>query len=81
MKGFSIAFAIAALVSALVASRYWYASSQLPFPSYDIAPVAQYERGLDDLIRGSARLNKWAAIWTGMASLLGAISAVMGVMV
>ena len=78
MKYAAIAFAVASLAAALRAARLWYASSALPVPDHYTTPILNYETGLHDPIRDSAKLNQRAAIWTGVASVLAALSVIAG---
>lgn len=78
MKVTAIFLAISGLVAALIAAKFWYASSQGRVPITYITPPGVYETEIENLLRRSASLNKWAAIWTAVASVLGAASAVAG---
>jgi hypothetical protein len=66
------------LGAALVAARYWYRTSQLPVPSFRHTPDERLRGDLDHIVKWSAFLNKNAAIWTGIASGLGAASTIAG---
>lgn len=83
---------IATAICAFIASWFWYLSSR-PTPEMaepliaSIADVpAQFILGaqadiysIRDALRESSRLNKCAAIWSALAALFGAISAVLSI--
>lgn len=78
MRLISVGLAVGGLVSALVAAAFWYASARGRVPIFYITPAGEYESAVESFLRRGARFNKWAAIWTGLASLLSAASAVIG---
>jgi hypothetical protein len=78
MQAMAISLAIVGLAAALIAAKYWYASSQGKVPIFYITPAGTYESEIENLIRQSASLNRRAAIWTAIAVVLGAVSAVAG---
>ena len=61
--------------AAFGAAFYWYRSGRVKLPSYESDPVATYEPGLHNAIVKMARLSQRAAIWAGIAAILGAASA------
>lgn len=84
-------FSGATAVSALIAAIYWYLSSR-PKPTASVPPSAsvsdnpeihilQAHVGLYDIhaaLRDASLLNAKAAIWSGVAALLGAITSMLG---
>jgi hypothetical protein len=80
MAWVSFGLAMAALVAALIASWFWYQSAMVR-PPMNLA-VNQFRTGiyinqLNMMLIAVARLNRNAAIWTAVASILSALSAVM----
>jgi hypothetical protein len=87
-----IGLALATLVTAVLAAIYWFRSAVLRSECYQ-EPVASISDAREQHIQASlvhlfsiqtrlnesARLNKWAAIWTGISALLGAITSIYGV--
>jgi len=82
---------IATLITALMASYYWYKSSIVPVneverpkASVDDSPAAHILTADFNLeavryvLRESSRLNKLAARWTGVSALLGAFTTFAG---
>lgn len=78
MKLAAIWLATLGLVAALSAARYWYLSSKTKVPVFYITAAGAYEAAIEEVLRKSASLNKVAAIWMAVASILGAISSVAG---
>ncbi len=76
-----IGLASLTMMAALTAAIYWFRSSRVKIPDYETVVVAKYEPALNNAMREVARRNKWAAIWTGVASVLGAASAVASVLI
>jgi hypothetical protein len=87
----SIIFAIAAMGTAIVAATYWFKSASSPPPdlpepvaSIGDAPAEHAMIAVANAVRMklslavSARLNKRAAIWTGISAILGALSTLLG---
>jgi hypothetical protein len=79
MLSISLALAIAALCAALVASWFWYKSTTVKLP-FDIIinqiGTSMFAYELTACLRATARMNRIAAIWTAIASVLGALSAI-----
>jgi hypothetical protein len=83
--------ASATLVTAIVAAIYWFKSAGVPTP-YFVEPIASLDDapeqhimsaeantgGLHKAMSDSARLNKRAAVWTGVSALLGAVTTAFG---
>lgn len=92
MKPASIAFAVIALATGLIAAWNWYKSSKvtidpgwgLPGTGGYIEPVLQGHKQLDmdaATIRGfdnSSSLNKVASLWTAASVLAGGMSSILG---
>jgi hypothetical protein len=91
-KAAALVCALAALGAAIVASIYWYKSSRVPITtaaahpsSIGDAPAvhilgAHVDIGsLRNALEQSAKLNGYAAIWTGAAALLSAFASILGV--
>jgi hypothetical protein len=84
-------FSGATAVAAFIAATYWYLSSR-PVPNPSERPVAsisdnpaihiletQVDIGnIHAALRQAARLNAKAAIWSGIAALLGGITSLFG---
>jgi hypothetical protein len=80
-------------VSAVIAAVYWFQSSRIrpktvsteSGPSISDVPevhtlAAQVDIfDIHDVINEISRLNKWAAIWTGISALLGAVTTISAV--
>jgi len=79
------------LVTAIVAAMYWFKSAAVPTPqckepvaSISDAPEQHIESAVANggishrALAESARLNKLAALWTGISALLGAITTLLG---
>ena len=81
MTWIPIGLASLAMLAALMAAFSWFQSSRVEIPNYETEVVAKYEPALNNAMREAARLNKRAAIWTGVASILGAASAVASVLI
>ncbi len=85
MRSITVAFAIAALGTGLMAARYWYKSSKIDVHSgWPVEPgdtmLAQigWIAGIMENITKAAELNKLAAVWTAASVLLSAASAIVG---
>ena len=86
-----ISVAIGALATGIVAATYWFRSAAVPLPQFD-EPVASISDAPEQhimnavvnvgIIQGamneSAKLNRIAAVWTGVSALLGALTTVPG---
>ncbi len=89
----TVLLALAALVAAIVSAVYWFKSAAVPTKQFD-EPVASIGDVPEDHIltavananfvreamAESCRLNKLAAIWTGISALLGASTTVAGML-
>jgi hypothetical protein len=79
----AIMFAIAGLVAAIVASRYWWKASRVGI-SQTVASISDVPEihilGTQVAFNESSRLNSRAAIWTGVAAVLSAVASVVGVL-
>jgi hypothetical protein len=78
-------------LAAFVAAEYWYLSSR-PTPKMTVPPIASISdnpelhvlgaqvdiMGIRSALCEASQLNKKAAIWSGIAALLGGVSAVLG---
>lgn len=86
-----IGLALATLSTAVAAAVYWFRSAVLrsecyqePVASISDAPEQHIQASLvhafslQTMLNESAKLNKWAAIWTGISALLGAITSIYG---
>ena len=87
-----LALALATLATAIVAAVYWFQSAAVPTPHFE-EPNTSIDDAPEDHIRTavvnsnyireamdkSSKLNKRAALWTGVSALLGAITAVLSV--
>ena len=84
MKAIALLLAASALVAGLFAAWYWYRSTLVP-----LEQTIKDAKGVDfitlGVVRGTieayqkvAALNRKAAFWTGLTSVLGAASAVAG---
>jgi hypothetical protein len=87
------ALAFTTLAAAIVSAIYWFKSAAIPTPQFEepIASVGDVPEQhiinavanagiLHRAIEESARLNKHAAIWTGISALLGAFTTASGVL-
>jgi hypothetical protein len=86
-----IGLALATLGTASVAAVFWFRSAVLSSERFD-EPVASisdtpeqhiqasiaYILSIHQTLNQSCRLNKLAAIWTGVAAVLGAITSIYG---
>jgi len=82
---------IATAIAAFAAAFYWYLSSR-PAPETTVRPVASISDNPGEHVLGAqvdiiniratlyqaSRLNKKAAMWSGVAAFLGGISAALG---
>jgi hypothetical protein len=88
MKCVSIALAVGALVSGLIAAFYWYKSSNVDIdPGWTVEhpePVVPelkqmgWNSAMMNAITTSATLNKTAALWTALSVALGGASTIVG---
>jgi hypothetical protein len=88
MKYARITLAVLAFIAGVIAAGFWYKSTIVPSPTYpDFEPVETEGKVADlmgravqtDLAAGEiARLNKRAAILTGVGAILAALWAVAG---
>jgi hypothetical protein len=79
-------------VSAVIAAVYWFRSSRIrpktvstengpsisDIPEVHILAAQVDIFGIHDVINEISRLNKLAAIWTGISALLGAVTTMSG---
>jgi hypothetical protein len=90
LKFASIAMAVLALITGIVAARYWYRSSKVDiepiWPTGAGGPVepGEHEDSQDGWIGGaltafseSARLNAKAAVWTAASVVFAAIASIL----
>jgi hypothetical protein len=78
MKFGAILLAVCGLAAALFAAKLWYSSSVVKIPNFYTTSAGTYETDMEALIRQSATLNKRAAVWTAVASVLSALSGLAG---
>ena len=92
MRPLTIYFlSFATLVSAVTAAVYWFKSALVrseefeePIASITDAPEQHiqatqfYASCIHQMLNESSRLNKHAAIWTGISAVLGALTSVYG---
>lgn len=90
-RAITIAFAIATLGAAIFAAVLWFRSAMIETPEVE-EPVASISdvpevhiqtavvnlNNLQTAMDSSAKLNKKAAVWTGISALLGAATTVAG---
>jgi hypothetical protein len=88
-----LALAFTTLATGIVSAVYWFRSAAIPTPQFE-EPIASVSDAPDQHIinavanastlhsamNESARLNKCAAIWTGISALLAAVTTVSGVL-
>ena len=68
-----------AIIGALVAARYWFASAREPLPRAVLLWEEDPEKDpFIGALRRSAELNRIAATLSGISALLAAISALLG---
>ena len=84
MKAIVLFFAIAALVTGLIAARYWYQSSKVKIKHTE-ADAKTFEMatfgwtvGAQEYIEKAAALNAKAAGWTAVSVSLSAVSTILG---
>lgn len=83
LKGFAVAMALVGLAAAIVAATYWWKASRVtvPDPVASISDVPELHiLGTQAAFAESSRLNGRAAVWTGIAAVLSAAAAVIGVL-
>jgi len=87
-----IMLALATFASAIIAAWYWFKSSRIKVESVATAEGASISDVLElhimgaqtdiftilHALRESSRLNKLAAVWTGVSAILTAVAAVTG---
>ena len=86
-----IMLALATFASAIIAAWYWFKSSRIKVESVataegaSISDVLELHMGAQTdiftilhALRESSRLNKLAAVWTGVSAILTAVAAVTG---
>jgi hypothetical protein len=88
MKYVSVAFALGAFVTGLIAAYHWYKASEVPIdPGWtleDPEPVDEelkqmgWTAAIINAAQKSAILNKIAALWTAVAVVLGSVSSLAG---
>lgn len=92
LLGLKILLALATLVSAIIAATYWLKSSLIKMESGYTGEGASITDAPELHIMGTqtdifkmlaaigelSRLNKHAAIWTGVSAVLGACTAIIG---
>jgi hypothetical protein len=79
----SIAAALLGLAAAIIAAAYWWKASRVAIrnSAASISDVpALYIQSTQVAFNESSRLNAYAAVWTGMAAVLSAGAAVLGVL-
>lgn len=79
----AIGLAILGLVSAIIAAAYWWRAScvSIPQTAASISDVpALYILSTQVAFNELSRLNSYAAVWTGVASILSASASVLGVL-
>jgi hypothetical protein len=86
-----LALASITLATGIVSAVYWFKSAAIPTPQFE-EPIASVSDAPEQHIintaanagilhvamNESARLNKHAAIWTGISALLGAVTTASG---
>jgi hypothetical protein len=82
---FTMALAVAALGSGLIAARKWYAASKIqPKANWRTEPVAPvlsnmgWTSGTLEAFERAGQLNAKAALWTAASVVLSALSAIAG---
>jgi hypothetical protein len=86
----NIVLSVATLIAAILSAYYWFKSATVepytaepPIASIGDAPGDHLLTtnvnvdGIHFAMTNSARLNKWAAIWTGVSALLSATTAIV----
>lgn len=92
MKWIALVLAVATLSTALIGAWYWWRSSKvIPVPTWArfggvepgdaLSSQMGWLDGSLEAARQSAALNKTAAIWTGCAAILGAVTTVAWLLV
>ena len=93
MRSLGIALGVLACVTALIAARLWYRSSQVqidpgwgpPGSGLGFEPLDQSGKAIGwavatiQAFNEVSRLNKWAAIWTAGAAILTAAAGVASI--
>lgn len=83
MKNAAEILALLALGAAFNAAWFWWRSSQVPLPH---APAqgevirADYNQEMHTALSNAASLNRWAAIWTGIAAVLSTAASLASVL-
>ena len=83
LKLLAIALAVLGLGAAIIAARYWWKASRVSIlqTAASISDVPeQYILSTQVAFNKSSRLNSYAAIWTGLAAMLGSAASVLGVL-
>ncbi len=65
--------------AAFAAAIYWFRSGRVKLPSHESDPVGTYEPGFHNAIVEMAGLSQRAAIWAGIAAILGVASILVSV--
>jgi hypothetical protein len=86
-----VALSVVTLVSAILAAVYWFRSAllrseQLREPVASISDAQEehieatklYILSICQMVNESSRLNRSAAIWTGISAVLGAVTSIYG---
>jgi len=77
MKCIAIALAIVALGCSLIAAYYWFKSAGVEFPPLLTTAMGDFDPKMKAANAKTAKLNRKAAIWTGIASVLGTLAGVI----
>jgi hypothetical protein len=83
LRVFAVAFAVLGLAAAIIAARFWWRASRVAIPNSraSISDVPELHiMNTQVAFNESSRLNSIAAIWTGIAAVLSAAAAVVGVL-
>ena len=81
MKIAAIAFAALSLIAGAIAAGLWWQSCRVAFPDPPAPGTmirAPYFHALSKALNTVSKWNRYAAIITGIAALMGAISSVLG---
>jgi hypothetical protein len=82
MKYLSVGFSVAGALASVVAAGLWYKASTSPpppLPHGEVITPSDIEAEYFALVR-TARLNRWAAVATAFAALMGALSITTGLL-
>jgi hypothetical protein len=77
----AVVFAVLSLIAGIIAAWLWWKSSRIVFPNppqQNMPISAAYHQRVSEAISEVAKWNRYAAIATGIAALMGAISSVLG---